>query len=352
LLKQIDFTLNQRFGQISGQSGRAVGFQIDTNAKMLYSFWNVMAKKLPKSPADYIAPLNINGLEGRMLHLPGPKPNSKEILLLYGHHSNLERWWGVILTLNHSAAVTMPDLPGFGGMDSFYKIGKKPTLDNMADYLAAFVKMRYKRRPVIIAGMCFGFVVATRMLQRYPELSRKVIMIVSIAGLAHHDDFRFGKVRRTSYLALTRLFRHRLPAAAFRAVCLRPGVIRTFYGRTHNAKHKFAGVDSKAEFNRLMNFEIGLWRNNDVRTLMFSSRELLRLDNCKVRVNLPVWSVVPKVDHIFDQHLIEQHLRVIFKGYHGIVTNMTAHAPTLIEDELTAAPLVPAKLRRAISRLK
>src|SRR5437899_499489 len=100
-----------------------------------------MPKKTPPNVQDYIVPLNINGMEGRMLHLPAPKSRQDcHILYIYGHHSSLERWWGLAQAFNEFGEVTAPDLPGFGGMDSFYTIGKKPDLDNMADYLASFVK--------------------------------------------------------------------------------------------------------------------------------------------------------------------------------------------------------------------
>ena len=91
---------------------------------------------------DYIAPLNINGMNGRMLHIAAPKNKNKELLLLYGHHSSLERMYGIAEDLNQYGAVTMPDFPGFGGMDSFYTIGMQPSIDNLADYLASFVKLR------------------------------------------------------------------------------------------------------------------------------------------------------------------------------------------------------------------
>ena len=81
-----------------------------------------MGKAEPK-PEDYIVPLNMNGLNGRMMHMPAPKGRKREILVLYGHHSSLERWFGLAQVINRYGAVTMPDWPGFGGMDSFYKIG-------------------------------------------------------------------------------------------------------------------------------------------------------------------------------------------------------------------------------------
>src|SRR4051812_40524605 len=112
-----------------------------------------MAKQTSKEPAEFIKPLYINELQGRMLHMPAPKGKKREILFVYGHHSSLERWWGLMQDLNQYGAVTMPDLPGFGGMEDLYKIGKKPDVDTLADYLATFIRMRYKRKKVTIAGL-------------------------------------------------------------------------------------------------------------------------------------------------------------------------------------------------------
>ena len=312
-----------------------------------------MPRKLPKNPADYIVPLNINGMEGRMLHMPAPKnkSSSQEILFVYGHHSSLERWWGLVQVLNRYGAVTMPDLPGFGGMDSYYKIGKKPSIDNLADYLAAFIKMRYKRKKVAIAGMSFGFVVATRMLQLYPELTKKVILLVSIVGFAHKDDFTFSRPRYYFYLNATRVLSYRIPATVFRYTALNQHVLRNLYGRTHNARHKFAQAKDLTELEHLKDVEVGLWQDNDVRTWAYTSTQFLTFDNCNKKVDLVVWHVAAKADHFFDNHTVEQHMRIIFKDFHYSEYDMTTHAPSVIADEKSAAALIPTKLRRALSRL-
>ena len=307
-----------------------------------------------KNPADYIVPLNINGLEGRMLSMPAPKAKhaaDKEILFVYGHHSSLERWWGLCQVFNRYGAVTMPDRPGFGGMDSFYSIGRKPTIDNLADYLAAFIKMRYRRKKVIIAGLSFGFVVVTRMLQRYPELSKKVILLVSIVGFAHHEDFTFSQSRTLAYRSLAKVLSRKLPATVFRYTALHPLLLRNFYGRTHNAKHKFAHVKDLEELELLKEVEIGLWHNNDVRTWAFTTAEFLKLDNCTSRVDLPVWHAGTKGDHYFDNHLVEQHMQVIFKKFHSVWMNTPNHAPSVTADEKAAAMLIPVKLRDALKSL-
>lgn len=307
-----------------------------------------MAKKKERRPAEFIVPLEMNGLNGRMLHLPAPKNHSREILFVYGHHSTLERWWGVVQDLNRYGAVTMPDLPGFGGMESFYKMGERPTIDAMADYLAAFIKMRYKRRRFSVAGLSFGFVVVTRMLQRYPELAKKVDILVSVVGFAHEDDFIFTKPRMLTYRSGARFFSWLLPSIFFRNVLLHPLALRAVYARTYNARQKFESVDASKR-KQIMDFEIHLWHQNDVRTHMATSAEFLRLDNCQRRVDVPVHHVSVKADRYFNNHMVEQHLQVIFSDFTGYESKMDNHAPSIIADVKTAAPLLPKKLRKLLS---
>lgn len=306
-----------------------------------------MVKK-SANPADYIQPLNMNGLEGRVLHMPAPRPGAREVLFIYGHHSSLERWWGVSQFINRFAAVTMPDLPGFGGMDSFYKIGQKATLDNLADYLAAFIKLRYKHRKVTVVGMSLGFVLVTRMLQRYPELTKHVDVLVSFAGFAHHDDFKFSKARLSFYINGSRFFAHKWPAAFFRYVCLHSWLLRQVYTRTGHAK--FKGV-AKEEVEELVRFETNLWHDNEVRTYMQTTSEFLRVDNCQVHVDVPVYHIGIKGDHFFDNNLVEQHFRVTFSDYHLLeLLDLDKHAPSVIADEAAASVFIPPKLQRILKR--
>lgn len=309
-----------------------------------------MAKQ-PPNAKDYIKPLNMNGLQGRMLHMPAQKAGGRELLVVYGHHSTLERWWGLVQNFNTYGAVTMPDLPGFGGMDSFYKIGQKPTIDNMADYLAAFCKMRYKRRRFVIVGISFGFVVATRMLQRYPDLAKKVDLVVSAAGFAHHDDFKFSKTRMFLYRFASKTFSLPVISTLWRLIALNPWTLRKAYAKTHNAKHKFAEVSALPEqFETMMNVEINLWHVNDVRTHFSTSYEFLRLDNCKKRVPVPVWHVYTPHDQYFDEAVVEQHLRVVFEEYTASAANMKNHVVSVLADKKETAAFIPIKLRRHLAR--
>jgi pimeloyl-ACP methyl ester carboxylesterase len=304
-------------------------------------------------PSPYITPLNMNGLRGRMMRLPAAKPTNRELLVVYGHHSILERWWGLVQNFNAFGNVTMPDLPGFGGMDSFYKIGRKPTIDNLADYLAAFVKLRYKRRRVVMIGLSFGFVVATRMLQRYPELAKKVDLTISCVGFAHQDDFRFTRRRMFMYRSLGKMLSLPIVPFFFEKLFLNRWVLKNAYTRTHNARHKFeaAAAESDLTFQGVLDTEYKLWHENDLRTHGYTTNEFLHLDNCRQRVDVPVWHVHTKQDYYFDNSVVEQHMRVIFSDYKGVELDLKTHAPSVNATKKEASKFVPPKLRRMLSEL-
>lgn len=294
---------------------------------------------------NYIQPLYINGLHGRMLRIPSrSKKRQSEILLIYGHHSSLERMYGVAEVFAEYGNLTMPDLPGFGGMDSFYSIGMKPTIDNLADYLATFVKLKYRRRRLKIVGLSLGFVIVTRMLQKYPDLAKKVDVLVSVAGFAHKSDFTYSRRRMFIYRSMCFVLGRRIPAFVFRSIALHPLLLKTVYTRSHNAKHKFDELDPKTR-QQMVDFEVILWRTNDVRTHWNTAFAMLTIDNCKSQVALPVHHVAVKNDQYFVNAVVEQHMRVIFTDYYFYPVSMRAHVPSIIASRSEADPMVPKKLR-------
>lgn len=291
----------------------------------------------------------MNGLRGRLLHLPAKKNKpSREILLIQGHHTSLERLYGFAQAFNELGAVTVPDLPGFGGMDSFYRVGEKPDLDTMADYLASIVKLRFKNRRITIAGISYGFIVATRMLQRYPDIAKKTDFVFSLVGFVHHEDFKYSARDKSFYKLMTRLFSYRLSAAFFRNVCLHPSVLRTVYHKTVNAKHKFEGYNEEQR-NALTEFEVVLWRINDVRTWASTTHGMLTLDNCRVRVDLPVHHIGVDADHYFDNNLVEQHMRVVFNDFIPHKTKLDRHVPSILADKKEAGKLIPTSVKKLLS---
>jgi pimeloyl-ACP methyl ester carboxylesterase len=297
----------------------------------------------------HISPLTSDGLHGRVLRAPAAEPEVKrEILLIYGHHAMIERWFGLIENLQPYGSVVLPDLPGFGGMDSFYHAGKRPTIDNFADYLADFVRSEYAGRPVTVIAISFGFLVVTRMLQKYPELSAQVTMLVSMVGFMHHEDFLFKPLTRRIYSVATGFFSTPPIATIIRYGFMNRLVIQTIYARLPAGKKRFIEVDVHV-VDQLMEFETQLWQANDVRTHWATTSEFLQLDNCQPRINLPIWHVASKHDHYFDNTAVQKHMLEVFTDYHLLPMNSLAHTPNVVATVEEVAVMLPPELRALLS---
>jgi pimeloyl-ACP methyl ester carboxylesterase len=296
----------------------------------------------------YISTLHVNGMTGRLLRMPAANNKKRQIFLLYGHHASLERLYGLAQVLNEHGSVTMPDLPGFGGMDSFYRIGEKPTLDNYADYIASLLKLYYKRRRVTIIAMSFSVPLVIRMMQRYPDLAAKVDIFISISGFAHRDDFIFDSKTYWSLRGLARLFSYRLSAAFAKHVILTRPVIKASYLLAGNRHSKMKDAIDLIERDRRIDFEVGLWQMNDVRTRMKTMTMMFTIDVCDKPVDVPVYHVTATEDRYFDNEIVRQHLNVIFRSVEMISTNMSNHAPSIMATAKEAAPYIPPRVRKIL----
>lgn len=276
-----------------------------------------------------------------------PAGKRTEILLIYGHHTSLERIFGVAELLNKYSGITVPDLPGFGGMETFYKIGKQPTLDNMADYLAAFINKYLKNKRFVIAGYSLGFVVVTRLLQRHPNIIKKVDMVVSIAGLVHKDDFIFKRRTFLIFRYGTSFFSHYLPAAFLKYIAFRGPFIRTAYRLVENRHSKLVDGD-RTERDKRIAFEIHLWQCNDPRTYMSMGKTMFTLDLTDRQIDLPVYHVSLDNDRYFNNKSVEKHMRQIYRDFYQFRADVPAHSPSVIASAEQASPYIPEQLRRLL----
>lgn len=296
---------------------------------------------------DHISTLRISKLKGRMLYVPAPKDKKREILLLYGHHASLERMFGIAANLNSYGAVTIPDLPGFGGMESFYKIGLEPTLDNFADYLASFIKLRYKRKRITIVAMSFSFLIVTRMLQKYPDIAKKTDLLVSSVGFVHHEDFRMPKYQQLGLRILGRTFQPRVSSFLFRYLFLSGPFIKGFYALFGSAHSKMKDAEKELKRKRV-EAEIKLWQINDVRTRMHTMADMFGVDLCNAKIKLPVHHVYVDSDRYFDNKVAEQHMRIIYSDFIGLKTTIKGHMPSIVATAKEAEPFVPKKLKKLL----
>ena len=298
-----------------------------------------------KSTNEHITEIEVDGLKGRMLKLPAPAQyKDRSILFIYGHRATLERNLGLAMAINEYGQVAVPDLPGFGGMDSFFKVGKKPILDNYAEYLHAFIEKYYNQSKLTIFGFSLGFLIATRLLQLHPEMVKKVEFVGSIAGFVNGKDFKIPKLLFWAYKLCIVGVKRRPIAWLFRYTILQGWVLRTFYGYTYSAKSRLAGL-SPSRRRQLLDVEVDLWHCNDVRTWVFTATEMFNADLTNKKINLPVWQIAPSNDQYFDATSNKQSLSKVYTDVIWMEVNLETHAPTVIATAQEAVGLIPPELR-------
>jgi len=298
-----------------------------------------------KRTADHIHPLFINGLSGRLIYLPAKGARKREILLIQGLHTSHERAKGLAEYLNRYGAVTSPDLPGFGGMDAFYKIGEVPTLDNLADYLAAFIKLRYKNKRITIIAFSYGFTIITRMLQKYPEISQKVDLLISISGYVHKSDYIWKKSTIILLGGAAWLASYKPTAFIVKHLFINVPVIKSIYKVAEIVHPKLKHRSEKIDF------EVELWKVNDLRTYMYVSSRSFTMTTLDKGVDLQVYHVSVDNDHYFDSVRVEQNMRQVYRDIDLIKAKLpSAHVPTIIDTAKEVAPFFPPKIRSLLRK--
>lgn len=295
--------------------------------------------------ADYIIPVNMNKLQGRMLRYTKANQPNKEILMIYGHHTSIERCWELTKVFGKYGIVTVPDFPGFGGMENLYKIYEHPNIDDLADYLAAFFKLRYKRRRVTLVSIGFGFLIATRMLQKYPDIAKKIDLCVGINAFAHHEDINIDRSRRYRYRFTAFLLRNRVVSALFRFLWLKVYLPRYDDNAILQSIHRFNFRGDS--FFEPSNVDYKLWSANDFRTHAQAIKTMLTVDNCRYRVNLPLWHISFGNQTFFNDSFVEQHLKVIFAEYHRLTSGFNLEIP-LGSPNNKIIKIIPPKLHKKL----
>src|SRR6185437_9496489 len=87
-----------------------------------------------------------------------------------------------------------------------------------------------------------------------------------------------------------------------RYLLLNRPVLRYMYAKLPNSKRRMIEITPE-EFEANIDFEVKLWQANDVRTHWLTTSEFLRLDNCTSKIDLPIYHVVSRQDHYFDNDI-------------------------------------------------
>lgn len=294
------------------------------------------------SPINFIQPFFINGLDGRFIYYPSKQNPKNNILIVYDIDSNIEKWWGLVISLSRFGNVTMMDLPGMGGMDSFYKIKQLPTIENYGNYLAAIIKLRFRRKRLHLIGIGYGIAVITSMLNQNDDLVRKFISINSINGFTHHDDFMMTKFNKISTIANYSLF-----ALLPFSFLIKPFTLTNSYLR----EKYVSGISYKniKEFGKdfLENFIYDLEKETDLRTRFFIYKDLLKLDLCKKQYNIPFKQInIGSNNSKLANKFVEQHFRIIYRNYTYLPSKLIRKIPLVLNDPTMALKMLPNKLRK------
>lgn len=104
------------------------------------------------------------------------------------------------------------------------------------------------------------------------------------------------------------------------------------------------------EFDLSIDFELVLWRSNDVRTHWLTTSEFLKLNNLGTPIALPVVHIASRKDHYLNNVKVEEHMRQVFADYQQFIANTKAHVPSVLADKKAMSVMVPAGLRRSFTR--
>lgn len=264
-----------------------------------------MIKNIKSSLSDQLITVNLAGLVSQFVYIPAVNHENHNILFVYGHFGTLANYFNFAQDLAKYGNVTMTELPGFNNHESLYKISDKPSLDELAEYLATVVNYRFRKKKVTIVAVGFGVVIVTRMLQRQPSLQRKVNIVVSIDGMAHHDDLStLNTNQRRIYAISLRIMSWRLVDRILQNTNLPD----TLLERVYNLKTKTRKNGARKQ--RLMD-----WHVHDFRTYMRTISELLTLDNCQKTVNVRFAQVWSGALSCLDREVTDQHLQIIFEDF-------------------------------------
>lgn len=300
-----------------------------------------------------IKSINISGLGGRMLEVPAKKASkTKDILLVYGVHSSIERMYSTAQFHSNYGNVISPDLPGFGGMDSFYKIGLEPTLDSYADYLYTFVKTyKLNDKKIRIVAMSFGFLVATRMLQKYPELIKNIEFVVSFVGFGKTSDFNYPALENPFYRFMMKVGSTKTGSRMISIVVFNRFSLKVMFRifRSFNPKYDHKNAHDRDE---AIEMELELWTKNDTRTKFFTYKLLGELDLTKgsKKLDLELYDIVTPSDQYFDDKSVSKTLAKLYKKTSTHTANMKLHAPSVIGDEAAVFDIYPSSIKKILNR--
>ena len=83
---------------------------------------------------------------------------------------------------------------------------------------------------------------------------------------------------------------------------------------------------------------------------MDTAVSMFKMDLLQPAVDLPVYHIGVAEDRYFDNHIVEQHLNIVYNKVTMINTSFKNHGPTVIADAKAASAFIPPKLKRLLAQ--
>lgn len=303
---------------------------------------------------SHIKEYEFKGLRGRYGYWGARSKSAKRtFVLIYGQHANIERLKPLVDIFTRYGDVYVPDNPGFGGMESSYKIGEKPTLAFYGDHLNNFLTNYVPTdRLLTIVGISFGFQVAAECLYRHPSLQPDVEHIVSLMGFVKPSDFIMSPTYKVPLVyMLAWPGKSWLGSELFKRIATEKTVVAT-YMATKPIQVKLKSL-SRNDAKKYAKEQARLWIDNDPRTHASTGWDFINKNDIS-SYKLPVNAIhlgVPK-DHIINSASVRSSMKKMFKHLLSYDLHIENHAPLDVEDENDIEKFIPPGLAIVLSESK
>jgi hypothetical protein len=185
------------------------------------------------------------------------------------------------------------------------------------------------------------------MLQKYPDMVEKVHLVINLAGFVHKSDLKLSNWQKKELRVYAKTFSYHTSSRLYRTVAYEEFFFRRIYKLRNKKTKDLAPKESK----RLMKSELSSQKKTDTRSHMFTLNELSKLDNTKVPVRLPVWSLVGTYDEYLYSDRVKSHLEAVYSKYHEIKFKKNTHK--VASNQMTPEyinQLIPYKLKVLLNR--
>lgn len=285
--------------------------------------------------SEHITNININGLKGRIAYFKAEnKKNSGErFVIVSGMHTTHERMLGFANFLRNYGDVYLIDMPGFGGMDSFKKIGKDITFENFGDYLYTVLKTQKLTDNVTIFCVSVGGQFVTRMLQMHPDSQLWVKKVIGFVTFGAGKDFHMSRYYMWMVRIMSKISSTWLGAQLFKLIAINRFSLNIMIWLFGKFKKKMQSADKSIQ-KKHQAMEIYLWLINDRRTharvadRMFT-RDLRRESDELIKV--PMHNILTHDDQYLSHKEVNKTFRDLYENYTPHYLSLDVHMPSTVE---------------------